>query len=69
MNIFKKNFEDQGIINLNFIFAKLLFSLYNNLFMKMQLYKNIYLKFLIKLIINIDKLFNIKNFDILRKEL
>lgn len=69
MDIFKKNFEDQGIINLNFIFAKLLFSLYNNLFMKMQLYKNIYLKFLIKLIINIDKLFNIKNFDILRKEL
>ena len=69
MNIFKKNFEDQGIINLNFIFAKLLFSLYNNLFMKMQLYKNVYLNFLIKLIINIDKLFNIKNFDIFRKEL
>lgn len=69
MNIFKKNFEDQAIINLNFIFAKLLFSLYNNLFMKMQLYKNIYLKFLIKLIINIDKLFNIKNFDIFIKEL
>ena len=69
MNIFKKNFEDHEIINLNFIFAKLLFSLYNNLFMKMQLYKNIYLKFLIKLIINIDKLFNIKNFDIFRKEL
>lgn len=69
MNIFKKNFEDQAIINLNFIFAKLLFSLYNNLFMKMQLYKNVYLNFLIKLIINIDKLFNIKNFDIFRKEL